>query len=186
MREHTHLPAMVSFVRNHIAQHFRADRPRPSPTVSQKLLDATFFFVAAESFSEHLRATSGALGQSCSGLLGRAVGAVELSWNLQVWRGKPDPFGAGIVHMREDCRNGAGLAGRFGRRWFGRRWFGRPGGRVEMLDEHLVHAVIGGEDPDRSSTQLRVHPGLTSLGLTNPGLTCGVLTRGHGSLLLHL
>src|SRR5207253_10459257 len=35
MREHTHLPAMVGFVRKHVAQHFRASRPRPGPAVSQ-------------------------------------------------------------------------------------------------------------------------------------------------------
>src|SRR2546426_5801121 len=40
MREHTHLPAMVGFVRKHVAQHFQANRPRPSPAVSAKLLDA--------------------------------------------------------------------------------------------------------------------------------------------------
>src|SRR5438477_7864669 len=58
MREHTHLPAMVGFVRKHVAQHFRANRPRPSPAVSQKLLDAAFVLTTvltiAERFSEHL------------------------------------------------------------------------------------------------------------------------------------
>src|SRR2546422_1198223 len=50
-REHKHLPAMVGFVRKHVAQHFRANRPRPSPPVSEKLLDAAP--TAAERFSEH-------------------------------------------------------------------------------------------------------------------------------------
>src|SRR5208337_4727231 len=40
MREHTYLPAMVGFVREHVAQHFHANRPRLSPAVSAKLLDA--------------------------------------------------------------------------------------------------------------------------------------------------
>jgi hypothetical protein len=40
MREHTHLAAMMSFVRKHVAEHFHADRPRLSPAVSVKLLDA--------------------------------------------------------------------------------------------------------------------------------------------------
>ena len=35
MRKHTHLPAMVGFVRKHVAQHFRANRPRRSPAVSR-------------------------------------------------------------------------------------------------------------------------------------------------------
>src|SRR6266436_892006 len=40
MRQHTHLPAMVGFVRKHVAQHFQANRPRPSPAVSAKRLNA--------------------------------------------------------------------------------------------------------------------------------------------------
>ncbi len=154
MREHTHLPAMVGFVRKHVAQHFHANRPRLGPAVSEKLLDAA---PTAERFSEHLHAASSALGQSRAGLLRRAVCAVELWWNLQVRSCKPDPLGADIVHVREDRRNGAGFAGRFG----------SPGGRVKMLDKNLVHTIIGGEDPDCGSAEL-------SLNL--------VLTRGHGSL----
>src|SRR6266568_1447306 len=163
MREHTHLPAMVGFVRNHVAQHFQANRPRRSPAVAAKLLDAAP--TAAERFSEHLRAASGALGQSRAGLLRRAVRAVELSWNLQVRSGKPDPLGADIVHVREDRRNRADFAGRFS----------SPGGRVKMFDKNLVDALIGGKDLDCGSAQLRVN---LSVNL--------VLTRGHGSLLLHL
>src|SRR5260370_27398055 len=59
MREHAHLPAMVRFVSNHVAQHFQANRPGPSPAVSSKLLDASP--ATAERLSEHLRAPSGAL-----------------------------------------------------------------------------------------------------------------------------
>jgi hypothetical protein len=65
------------------------------------------------------------------------------------------------VHVREDRRNGAGLAGRFG----------SPGGRVKMFDKNLVHAIIGGKDLDCSSAELSVNLGLT---------------RGRGSLLLDL
>src|SRR5208283_304276 len=67
MREHAHLPAMMGFVSKHVAQHFQANRPRPSPAVSEKLLDAPPR--TAERFSEHLRAANGALGQSRTGLL---------------------------------------------------------------------------------------------------------------------
>jgi len=159
MREHTHLPAMVGFVRKHVAQHFQANRPRPSPAVSAKLLDAAPR--TAERFSEHLRAASGALSQSRTGLLPRAVRTVELPWNLQMGGCKPDPLGADIVHVRKDRRNGAGIAGRFG----------FPGGRVKMFDKNLVHAIIGGKDLDCDSAELSVNL---------------VLTRGHGSLLLDL
>src|SRR5258708_8301754 len=89
MCEHTHLPAMVGFVRKHVAQHFRANRPRPGPAVSAKLLDAVP--TIAERFSEHLRAASGALSQSRAGLLRRALRAVELSRTLQARRCNPAP-----------------------------------------------------------------------------------------------
>jgi len=161
MREHTHLPAMVGFVRKHVTQHFHANRQgraqpslrnfstRPSPT--------------AERFSEHLRAASGALRQSGTGLPRRAVRAVELSRNFQVRSCKPDPLGADIVHVREDRRNGAGLAGRFG----------SPSGRVKMFDKNLVHALICGKDLDCGSAEFSVK---LSVNL--------VLTRGHGSYSL--
>ena len=133
MREHTHLSAMMGFVRKHVAQHFQANRPKPSPAVSRNL--STRAPTTAERFSEHLRAASGALGQSRTGLPRRAVRAVELSWNLQVRSCKPDPLGADIVHVGEDRCSGAGLAGRFG----------APGGRVKMFNKNLVHAIIGGK-----------------------------------------
>ena len=159
MREHTHLPAMVGFVRKHVAQHFRANRPRPGPAVPEKLLDAAP--ITAERFREHLLAASGAFDQCRTGLPRRAARAVELPWNLQVRSGKPDPLRADIVHVREDRRNGAGLAGRFN----------FPGGRVKMFDENLVHAIVGGKDLDRGLAELRANL---------------VLTRSHGSLYISL
>jgi len=185
MGEHTNLPPMVGFVSKHVAQHFRANRPRPGPAVSEKLLDAGFIprtaLTIAERCGEHLRAASGALGQSRTSLLRRAVRAVELSWNLQMRSGKPHPLAADVVHVREDCRNGAsrkvaghkvaGFTGRLGSRWFGSRWFGSPGGRVKMFDKHLVHAIIGGKDLDRGQAEWSVKLGFT---------------RGHGSLILDL
>lgn len=158
MREHTYLPAMVGFVSKHVAQHFRANRPRRSPAVSQELFDPP---PIAERFSEHLRAASGALGQSCTGLLRRAARAVDLSWDFQVRRCKPDPLASDIVHVREDRRYGADLGGRLG----------SPGGRVKMFDKNLVHAIVGGKDMERGLAEL-------SMNLA--------LARGHGSLLLEL
>jgi len=156
MRKHAHLPAMVGFVRKHVAQHFHANRPRLSPAVSMKVLDAAPATV--ERFSQHLSAASGALGQSSAGLLRRAVRAVELCWNLQMRSCEPHPLGADIVHMREDGRDGANLAGRFS----------SPGGRVKMFDKNLIHAIVGGEDPDCGSAEFSVNLGLT---------------LGHGALL---
>src|SRR5437870_6023789 len=148
MREHTYLPAMVGFVRKHVAQHFHANRPRPTPAVSAKLLDPT-----------PTAAASGALGQSRTGLLRRAVRAVELCCNLQMRSCKPDPLAADIVHVRKDRRNGADtafagvFAGRLGCRFF------CPGGRGKMFDKNLVDAVVGekdlgGRDLDCSSAEL--------------------------------
>ena len=75
VREHTHLPAMMSFMSKHVAQHFRTNRPGLSPAVSAKHLDAASI---AKRLSKHLRAASGALGQSRAGLLRRAARPVEL------------------------------------------------------------------------------------------------------------
>ena len=76
MREHAHLAAMMGFVAEHVAEHFRAGRPGASPAVSQEFVDAAA--ASAERFGEHLGAAGGALGQSGTGLARRAVRAVEL------------------------------------------------------------------------------------------------------------
>jgi hypothetical protein len=65
--------------------------------------------------------------------------------------------------MREYRNNGADLDGRF------RRQRRIPGGRVKMFDKKLVHAIVGGKDPDRCSAE-------SSLSLR--------LSRCHGSALL--
>ncbi len=52
MREHAHLPAMVGLMRQHVAKHFQANRPRLSPPVPAKLLDAAG--ATTERFGEHL------------------------------------------------------------------------------------------------------------------------------------
>src|SRR5512133_1900558 len=60
--------------------------------------------------------------------------------------------------MREDGRNVAGLAGRFG----------SPGARVKVFDNILVYAIVSGKDPHRGSGELSV---------------ALMLTRAHGHLL---
>jgi hypothetical protein len=82
-------------------------------------------------------------------------------------RCKPDPLGADIVHVRENGSDGTGLAGRFG----------SPGGRVKMFDKNLVHALIGGKDPDCCLAELSVN-----LVLTRNVLTSGLSTHGQSSL----
>jgi hypothetical protein len=132
MSEHAQLAAMVGFVGNHVAQHFRANRPGLGPAVSVKLLDVAS---TAERFCEHLPTAGGALCQYRAGLPWRAIRAVALSRDLQVRSRKPDPLRADIVHVREDCRDGASLAGRLR----------SPRSRVKMLDHHLVDALIDGK-----------------------------------------
>ena len=156
MREHAHLPAMVGFVRQHVAQHFRACRPGLGPSVSVKLLDAARTITTAKRIGEHLRAASGALGESSAGLLRRAVRAAEQSWHLQVRSRKPDPLAADIVHVGEDGRDGPGLAG----------GFGCPGSRVKTFDKNLVHALIRGKDLYGCSAELSVDLEFVKLGLT--------------------
>jgi hypothetical protein len=144
MPQHAHLPAMVGFVRKHVAQHFHAHGPGPSPAISAKLLDAAS---TPERFREHLRAAISALRQSRTGLLRRAMRPVELWRNLQVRRRKPDPLATHIVHVREDRRNRTRLAGRLG----------SPAGRVKMFDQNLVHPIISGKNPDCGSPELSVN-----------------------------
>ena len=141
MREHAHLPAVVRLVRKHVAQHFHANRPRPSPAVSVKHLDAS---ASSERFSKHLLAPCCALGQSRPSLPRRAVRPIKLLRNLQVRSRKPHPFAAHIVHMRKNRPNGADLPGRFG----------APRCSIKTFDKHLIHALIGGKYPCRRSSQL--------------------------------
>jgi hypothetical protein len=171
MGEHTHLPAMVGFVRKHVAEHFHANRPRLGPAVPAKPFDPAF---AAERFCEHFCAASRTLGQSRTSLLGRAVCAIELRWNLQMRSRKPDPLATDIVHVREDRRNRPNVAERF-------RF---PSGRVKIFDKSLVDAIVGGEALDCGSAEPSVN--LTKLLPQNLLLTKLVLRRGHDSALLDL
>ena len=142
MRQHAHLPAMVRFVRQHVAQHFYADRPRWRPTISAKLLDAAA--AIAQRFREHLCAASGALGQSGTGLLRRTMRALELLRHLQMWSREPDPFTTHIMHMRKNRHDRPGLSGRLR----------SPRRRVKLLDDHLIHALICRKNLRGSSAEL--------------------------------
>ena len=145
MCEHADLAAMVGFVGKHIAEHFRAWRPGRPPAIPAKLLDATAGG-AAKRFFQHFGAANCAQSQCRAGLPCCAVRALQLRGDLQVRGRQPDPFGADVVHVREDRGDGASFAGRFG----------EPGRRVKLFDEKLVHAIIGGEDADRGAVQRAV------------------------------
>lgn len=82
VREHADLPPMVSFVRDHVGEHGCVWGPWPRPAVAMKLFDLT---LGSKSFSQHLRAESGALRQGFPRLLLSAACAIELRRPLQMW-----------------------------------------------------------------------------------------------------
>lgn len=149
---------MVSLMGEHVAKHFHANRPGLSPAVPVKRLDLA---VTAERFREHLGTASATFGQCCTGLRLCAMGAIELSWNLEVRSRKPDPLTTHIVHVRENRSYVADLAGRLRRPCVG----------IKMLDESLVYAIVNCEYSRRRTAELR----------GDDRFTCG-----HDSLLLAL
>src|SRR5437879_2152642 len=130
MRQHTCLPAMVGFVRKHVAQHFQPRWPGRCPSVSDKRFDPAI--TSAESVLQHCRATECALSQCRAGLTRCALRAIELSRNFQMRGRKPDSLAADIVHMREDRGNAANSP----------RRLGCPSGWIKMFDKHLVDTVV--------------------------------------------
>ncbi|AXC11016.1 hypothetical protein ACPOL_1670 [Acidisarcina polymorpha] len=105
-----------------------------------ELLDPT---AAVKHFSKHLSATSCNLRQALTSSLRGAMRPVELQWDFQVGSREPDPLAAHIVHVREDCGDGAHIAGRSS----------SPGSRVKVLDNTLIHPLIRGEGLDGTSTE---------------------------------
>ena len=163
MGDHADLAAMVGFVGQHVAEHFNADRPGRRQAVASKDFDAGLVIglPCPEGFGKHLRAARGALGQSRAGLLRCAGRAVELCWDSEMRSGEPDPLAANVMHVGEDGGDGPGLvrprAGQF-RREIGWR-FCFPGRRVQVLNQELVHAVVGGEHLNCGSAELRISLG---------------------------
>lgn len=144
MRQHTNLTAMMRFVSNHVAKHFHARWPGPSPAISTKLPDASSF---RERFRQHVAAPGAAHSQSRTSLLRRAVRAIKLRGNFQVRRGKPHPLAADIMHMRKNRYDRADSAGRLG----------SPNGRIKIFNKHLIHALIGGKYLNRGPASFAVN-----------------------------
>ena len=61
---------------------------------------------------DHFFAAHSAFCECVAYLLRGAVRAVELRRDFQVWRGKPDPLGADVMHVGEDSGDVADVAGR--------------------------------------------------------------------------
>jgi hypothetical protein len=55
MHKHTHLPAVVGLMSNHVAQHFRAGRPRRGLAIAAKLFNLA---PIPECVCKHFRAAS--------------------------------------------------------------------------------------------------------------------------------
>jgi hypothetical protein len=66
---------------------------------------------------------------------------MQLSWNLQVRSGQPDPLGAHVVHVRKNRRNTAQLT----------RSFGVPRMGIKIFDQHLIHVIVHSENPRRGA-----------------------------------
>jgi hypothetical protein len=145
MRQHANLPAMMCLVSDHVAQHLHAHRPRRSPSISAKSLDAPP--IITKRLTQHLPAPSSALGQSRTSPLRRTARTVKLHRNLQMRSRKPHPLTADVMHMRKDRRNRANPAWRLC----------SPSPSVETFDEHLVHAIVRRKDLYRRSAESSVN-----------------------------
>jgi hypothetical protein len=77
------------------------------------------------------------------------------------------------MHMCEDRRDGADVAGRFS----------SPNLRVKTFDQKLVDAIIGSKDMYGGPAELSVGLLLTNGWLTTGALTTGAFPRGHRCLL---
>ncbi len=148
MRQQANLAAMMRLVRNHVANHFHANRPGPCPAISAELCDVA---CAAQRFRQHLAAASGAGGQSRARLSRRAARAIKLRWNLQMRRRKPHPLAANIVHVGKDRGYRADSA----------RRLGSPRRRGKIFDEKLVHALISGKHLNRGPAEFTFSFALT-------------------------
>jgi len=139
---------MVRFMREHVAQHLRANLPGLCPAISQKIFNTS---AAIQRLGKHLRAASGALRQSRACLRRSAVRAVQLRRRLQMRSRQPDPLTANIVHVGEDGRDSACVA----------RRIGSPRGRIKLLQQNLVHLFVDRENAYSGLAELGVRPGLT-------------------------
>src|SRR5437868_10175740 len=76
------------------------------------------------------------------------MGPVGLSRNFQMRRRKPQPLPPDIVDVGEDGSDGASF--RTGE-------FCLPGAWIEMLEDELVHALVGGPNLERNFAEIRRH-----------------------------
>ena len=133
MRQHAYLAAMMGFMREHVGKHGGAPGPRSGPTVAAELLHTTVR--AGEGFGEHLRGEPRAFRQRSACLALRAAGAIELSRQLEMRSGEPQPLATDVVDLGQDGSDRARVAA---------RGLGVPGVGIEMLEDELVYVVADG------------------------------------------
>jgi hypothetical protein len=66
MHQHAHLSAMMRFVRQHVAQHLHANRPRLGPAISAKALDPAPATQPSPSISSQRAALSANPARACA------------------------------------------------------------------------------------------------------------------------
>ena len=104
VREHAYLTAVMGVMQDHVDNHGGAPGPRPGPTVSEELLDATLW--AAQGFRDHFRTAQGTFPERRACLLLRAAQAIEVLRQADVGGGESQPLASDVVHMSEnrgDC-----------------------------------------------------------------------------------
>src|SRR5262245_28995043 len=104
---------MVSFMHDHVGKHGGPRRPRPGTAGPMDVFNPTR--CAIQRFAEHPYTSLCTFRQRPPRLFLGTAGAVELSRQLDVRGGEPEPFAPDVMHMREDRDNRAGVAaGRLG------------------------------------------------------------------------
>jgi hypothetical protein len=131
--EHGDLATMVGIVRDQVTEK--------SGDIGTKAFDAAIRLHGAT----HHRAESFTAGfQRLLGLGRSDCGAIELCGNLLGFR-RFQPHHAHVVHVSNDCGNGATLAV---------GWLGLPGFGWKVVDHILVDAVVGVEGVEQPDWQL--------------------------------
>jgi len=134
--ERNDLAAVMRFVGEHVGEHGRAGRPIACPTPAREFRHPPVG-ILRQRFFEHLETARGAFAMSHGGLPLRAAKGIERRRAFEVRRRMLQPNQTAVVQVGKDGGDGAALAALLPQE------FGTPRGRREMLEEDLVHSVIG-------------------------------------------
>lgn len=135
MRQHQHLTAVVSFVREHVDEHGWSGGPGRRPAVAVEFCNACW--VGRQGVREHAGTAFAAFGEGGPHLFLCCAGAIEILGKFQVGRRQTQPFTPNVVDVSEDGGNGAYVAA-------GK--FCAPSMSIEIGEDELIHAFVGGPD----------------------------------------